>query len=48
MILIYILCLGAFAYWLFRFVKRLNRQHPGKGVEPAPSDNKEKGNRDVK
>lgn len=30
-ILIYILCLGAFAYWTWRFVKRLNRQHPGRG-----------------
>ncbi|MDE6382503.1 MAG: YfhO family protein [Muribaculaceae bacterium] len=29
-ILIYILCLGAFAYWTWRFVKRLNRQHPGR------------------
>ncbi len=29
-ILIYIICLGAFAYWTWRFVKRLNRQHPGR------------------
>ena len=47
-ILIYILCLGAFAYWLLRFVKRLNRQHPGNGVEPAPSDKTDKESTDVK
>ena len=28
-ILIYVLCLGAFAFWVYRFVLRLNRQHPG-------------------
>lgn len=28
-ILIYVLCLGAFAFWVYRFVLRLNKQHPG-------------------
>ena len=27
-VLIYVICLAAFAYWTWKFVKRLNRQHP--------------------
>lgn len=27
-VIIYIICLGAFAYWLWLFVKRLNRRYP--------------------
>lgn len=28
-VLIYVLCLAALAWWTYRFVRRLNRQHPG-------------------
>lgn len=41
-VLIYVICLAAFAYWTWKFVKRLNRQHPGRDGMAADSSDKEK------
>lgn len=40
-VLIYVICLAAFAYWTWKFVKRLNRQHPGRDGITADSSDKE-------
>lgn len=39
-VLIYVICLAAFAYWTWKFVKRLNRQHPGRDGMTADSSDK--------
>lgn len=41
-VLIYVICLAAFAYWTWKFIKRLNRQHPGRDGMAADSSDKEK------
>lgn len=41
-VLIYVICLAAFAYWTWKFVKRLNRQHPERDGMAADNSDKEK------
>lgn len=42
-ICIYIICLAAFGFWVYTFVRRLNRQHPGEGnTAPASGDDSKK------